>query len=205
MSGAGRIRDRLAAVEPDSPPWGGAAVPVAPGARTTQLRPEVAMKVHVPAGVATGVGSLPHRDAAAAAEFVLEQLPALPSIPSLPRRSPAERILAHGLVGVRGAVIDDDGEVRLDVDRLDPLATIHLDIDHDAFGGLRAFLVAAAGRRGAGEVAGGRPRHPGAGAGAARRAGRARVRRGHPGGAGAPAHRAPLGRGRRCRAARRSW
>jgi hypothetical protein len=106
------------------------------------------MRVHVSAGVATAVGSLPHRDAGAAADFVLEQLPALPSIPSLPRRSPAERILAHGLVGVRGAVIDDAGDVRLDVDRLDPLAAVNLDLEHDAFGGLRAFLAAAAGREG---------------------------------------------------------
>ncbi len=105
------------------------------------------MKVQVPAGVATGVGSLPHRDARAAADFALELLPELPAIPSLPRRSPAERILPHGLVGVRGVLIDADGEVRLDVDRLDPQAGVALDLDHDAFGGLRAFLAAAAGRQ----------------------------------------------------------
>jgi len=100
------------------------------------------MTVHVPAGVATAVGSLPHRDAAAAAEFVLRQLPDLPAVPSLPSRSPAERILAHGLVGVRGVAIDAAGDVRLDVDRLDPLAAVTLDLEHDAFGGLRAFLRA---------------------------------------------------------------
>jgi hypothetical protein len=94
------------------------------------------------------VGSLPHTDARAAAEFVLDLLPDLPAIPSLPQRSPAERILAHGLVGVRGVMIDDAGDVRLDLDRLDPLAAIRLDPDHDAFGGLRAFLDAAAGRQG---------------------------------------------------------
>jgi len=106
------------------------------------------MEVHGPAGVATAVGSLPHTDAAAAAHFVLEQLPDLPAVPSLPRRSPAERILAHGLVGVRGIDIDEHGDIRVDVDRLDPLAAIVLDPDHDAFGGLRAFLAAAVGRRG---------------------------------------------------------
>ena len=105
------------------------------------------MEVRVPAGVVTGVGSLPHIDARAAADFVLELLPELPAVPSLPRRSPAERILAHGLVGVR-VMIDDAGDVRLDLDRLDPLAAIQLDPDHDAFGGLRAFLEAAVGRRG---------------------------------------------------------
>ena len=106
------------------------------------------MKVRVPAGVATGVGSLPHTDAAAAADFVLRLQPDLPAVPSLPMRSPAERILAHGLVGVRGVSIDDTGDVRIDADRLDPLAAIDLDPAHDAFGGLRGFLSAAAGRRG---------------------------------------------------------
>jgi len=106
------------------------------------------MKVHVPAGVATGVGSLPHIDADAAAEFVLLHQPVLPAIPSLPMRSPAERILAHGLVGVRGVTIDEAGEVAVDVDRLDPLVAVALDLEHDAFGGLRAFLSAAAGRQG---------------------------------------------------------
>jgi hypothetical protein len=106
------------------------------------------MRFHGPAGVATAVGSLPHTDGAAAADFVLERLPDLPAVPTLPRRSPAERMLAHGLVGVRGIAIDDDGDVRVDVDRLDPLAAISLDPEHDAFGGLRAFMAAAAGRRG---------------------------------------------------------
>ena len=106
------------------------------------------MEVRMPAGVVTGVGSLPHTDARAAADLVLELLPELPAIPSLPQRSPAERILAHGLVGVRGVMIDDAGEVRVDIDRLDPLAAIQLEPEHDAFGGLRAFLDAAVGRRG---------------------------------------------------------
>jgi hypothetical protein len=106
------------------------------------------MQVHGAAGVATAVGSLPHTDGSAAADFVLELLPDLPAVPSLPRRSPAERILAHGLVGVRGIAIDEDGDVRVDVDRLDPLAAVVLDLDHDAFGGLRAFLAAAVGRQG---------------------------------------------------------
>ena len=115
----------------------------------------------VSAGVATAVGSLPHTDGDAAADFVLELLPDLPAVPSLPRRSPAERILAHGLVGVRGIAIDEDGDVRVDVDRLDPLAAVVLDPDHDAFGGLRAFLAAAVGRRGPDQVAGGRAGHHG--------------------------------------------
>ena len=106
------------------------------------------MKVHLPAGVATGVGSLPHTDATAAADFVLELLPDLPAVPSLPMRSPRERILAHGLAGVGGIEIDDEGDVHVDVDRLDPSSPSRLDLADDAFGGLRAFLAAAAGRRG---------------------------------------------------------
>jgi hypothetical protein len=106
------------------------------------------MEVQLAAGVATGVGSLPHHDAAAAADFVLEHLPDLPAIPSLPLRSPAERILAHGLAGVEGIEVDEAGDVRVDVERLDPLTPPHLDIDHDAFAGLRAFLAAAKGRQG---------------------------------------------------------
>ena len=52
-------------------------------------------------------------------------------------------------------MIDDAGDVRLDLDRLDPLAAIQLDPDHDAFGGLRAFLEAGRAPW-SGEVAGGR-------------------------------------------------
>jgi hypothetical protein len=106
------------------------------------------MEIRLAAGVATGVGSLPHRDAAAAADFVLDHLPHLPAIPSLPRRSPAERILAHGLTGVVGVDVDETGDVSVDLDRLDPLTPSDIDIDHDAFGGLRAFLDAARGRQG---------------------------------------------------------
>jgi hypothetical protein len=106
------------------------------------------MGVHLAAGVATAVGSLPHTDADAAADFVLERLPELPAIPSLPRRSPHEGILAHGLAGVAGIEIGDDGEVRVVVDRLDPSNPPALDLGDEAFGGLRAFLAAAAGRQG---------------------------------------------------------
>ena len=60
------------------------------------------MTVHLTAGAASGIGSLPHTDARAAAEFVLERLPDLPAIPSLPQRSPAETMLAQAAVGVRG-------------------------------------------------------------------------------------------------------
>jgi hypothetical protein len=45
--------------------------------------------------MATGIGSLPHRDASEAAECVLRCLPELPCAPQLPHRSPAEAMLAQ--------------------------------------------------------------------------------------------------------------
>jgi len=107
------------------------------------------MTVGLPEGAATGVGSLPHTDAAAAADAVLELLPDLPAIPSLPRRSPAERMLAQASVGIAGVAADADGSISVDLDRFDAEASVSPDLAHDAFGGLRAFLDAAAGRTGA--------------------------------------------------------
>jgi hypothetical protein len=102
----------------------------------------------VPQGAATGIGSLPHVDARAAAAFVLERLEALPFAPSLPRRDGAESTVTQGLVGVRGVRIGADGAVDVDVSRLHPLAKVVPDLDHRAFGGLRAFLLEAKGRTG---------------------------------------------------------
>jgi len=45
--------------------------------------------------MATGIGSLPHHDAIAAAACVLRCLPELPCAPQLPQRSPAEAMLAQ--------------------------------------------------------------------------------------------------------------
>src|SRR5262249_26648887 len=111
------------------------------------------MTVHLTAGAATGIGSLPHTDARAAAEFVLERLPDLPAIPSLPRRSPAESMLGQVAAGgARGAgpphcrpvVGPPRPPPRTDVvTRLDPEAETVTDLDHDAFGGFRAFLSGA--------------------------------------------------------------
>lgn len=99
------------------------------------------------AGTATGVGSLPHRDAHRAAEFALRTCPDLPAIPSLPRRSPAEGMIAQAVVGIRGVTAGQYGSLTVDVDRMDPDAPVVTDIDHDAFGGLRAFLALAKGRQ----------------------------------------------------------
>jgi hypothetical protein len=105
------------------------------------------MTVHLTAGSATGIGSLPHADPQAAAAFVLDRLPDLPAIPSLPQRSPAESMLGQAIVGVRGAEVDEHRRLVVDAARIDPAAEIVADLDHDAFGGLRGFLTAAVGLR----------------------------------------------------------
>ena len=106
------------------------------------------MTVHLTAGAASGIGSLPHTDARAAAEFVLERLPDLPAIPSLPQRSPAERMLAQAAVGVPGVTIDERGRIVLAPGPSRRSAEVLTDLDHDAFGGLRGFLEVAAGWKG---------------------------------------------------------
>jgi hypothetical protein len=90
-------------------------------------------------GAATGVGSLPHRDARAAAEFSLRENE-LAVIPSLPRRSPAESLVAQAVVGTSGVTLGQYGAVAVDLDRLDPDAPVLTDLASDGFGGFRAFL-----------------------------------------------------------------
>lgn len=106
------------------------------------------MAAELVAGWATGIGSLPHRDPVAAAEFVLELLPDLPAVPTLPRRSAHEGMIPQTLVGVRGVRVHDDGTIEVDAHRVDPAAKIVPDLDHDAYAGLRAFLDVAKGRQG---------------------------------------------------------
>lgn len=95
---------------------------------------------------ATGVGSLPHRDADQAAEFSLRHTPRLAFVPALPRRSPAEGMIAQAVVGIAGVSVGPYGGITVNVERLNPDAPVITDIDHDAYGGLRAFLDAAQGR-----------------------------------------------------------
>ncbi|MGD9704940.1 MAG: hypothetical protein AB7Q42_10905 [Acidimicrobiia bacterium] len=110
------------------------------------------MRVQLPLGAASGVGSLPHRDASSAARFVLEQLPSLPAIPTLPKRSPAEGLIAQGVIGIRGVTLGQYGSLAVDVRRVDPLADVETRFEHEAFAGLRAFLEHAAAVRPAGPV-----------------------------------------------------
>lgn len=51
-------------------------------------------------GEATGVGSLPHTDAASALSLALERCPRVPFWPQLPERHPREGMIAQGLAGL---------------------------------------------------------------------------------------------------------
>ena len=96
-------------------------------------------RVQLPSGIATGIGGLPHRDAGEAADFVLRKME-LPSIPTLPRRSPAEGSIVQAMVGMQGITVGQYGSIAVDANRVDPLAPVVTDLDHDAFVGFRTFL-----------------------------------------------------------------
>ncbi|MDP2292427.1 MAG: hypothetical protein Q8M22_14645 [Actinomycetota bacterium] len=103
----------------------------------------------LPSGIATGIGGLPHRDAAEAAVFALQRME-LPAIPVLPRRSPAEGSITQAMVGMQGITVGQYGSIAVDVNKVDPLAPVVTDLDHDAFVGFRSFLehAQAAGHEG---------------------------------------------------------
>lgn len=93
-------------------------------------------------GAATGVGSLPHRDAKAAADFALREYDLL-ALPSLPRRSPAEAMVAQALVGIPGVTLGQYGSIAVDIDAVDPTAEVSTDVNSDSFLGLRVCLERA--------------------------------------------------------------
>ncbi|HUS62705.1 MAG TPA: hypothetical protein VMY34_10945 [Acidimicrobiales bacterium] len=96
-------------------------------------------------GIATGLGSLPHTDAAAAAAFVLRLHPELPAAPQLPHRSPSEAMVVQAVDGIPGVVVAPDGSLR--VDGLDPEAEVDASFEGEAWGGLRSFLRVVSSRR----------------------------------------------------------
>ena len=97
-------------------------------------------------GSTLGIGCLPQRDAGAAARFSVDAFD-VRTLPSLPRRSPAEAPIAQALVGAPGVTLGQYGTVAIDLDRLDPAATMRTELWRDAFGGFRACLEVA-GREG---------------------------------------------------------
>lgn len=103
----------------------------------------------LPLGAATSIGSLPHLAADEAAAFVLESHPALPAAPSLPGRSPLEGMIAQAAWGIPGVDVGTDGSLSIALDDVDPDAPpSDTALAGDPFGGVRAFLDAASGRRG---------------------------------------------------------
>ncbi len=94
-------------------------------------------------GRSTGIGSLPHRDARAAAAFALAEFQ-VATVPSLPRRSPAESLIAQALVGLPGVSLGQYGSVAVDPAHLTDDVPVATDLTHDSFAGLRTFLELAA-------------------------------------------------------------
>jgi methionine synthase II (cobalamin-independent) len=94
------------------------------------------------AGVATGIGSLPHTDARAAAALVLRCLPEMPAAPQLPRRSSREQVVAQWAAGIPEVRVEADGSLtRVHGDLDQPVVAV---FDPDAHGGLLAFHEVAA-------------------------------------------------------------
>ena len=98
--------------------------------------------VFVP-GMATAIGSLPHRDATAAAALVLRCLPDLPAAPQLPMRTPLEGFVAQWARAIEGVHVAADGSLTPRAG-LDATSEIDTTFDPLAHGGLLAFLDAAA-------------------------------------------------------------
>ncbi len=101
------------------------------------------MRIDLPVGVPTGIGSLPHRDPHRAAAFALGCSSDLPSVPTLPRRSPAESMIAQAVVGIHGITVGQYASLAVDLAQVDPAAGVETPLDHGAFESLRAFLSAA--------------------------------------------------------------
>lgn len=108
-------------------------------------------RIQIANGATVGIGSLPHRDLSDGVAFALDATK-IATIPSFPRRSPAEGMTTQAMLGIEGITVGQYGAISVDASRVDPLAPVLTDIQHDAFTGFRAFLAAAAERRGAAAV-----------------------------------------------------
>lgn len=97
-------------------------------------------------GVTVGIGSLPHRDLDAGVRFALEAT-SIPTIPSLPKRSTAEGIIVQAMLGIEGVTVGQYGAISVDAARVDPLAPVTTDLQHDTFAAFARFLELAAERR----------------------------------------------------------
>jgi hypothetical protein len=94
------------------------------------------------AGTATAIGSLPHRDAHAAAALTLRCLPELPAAPQLPLRSKREGVVAQWVAAIPGVVVHDNGTFELTT-AVDPFGALHPTFDMETHSGLLTFLEVA--------------------------------------------------------------
>jgi len=94
-------------------------------------------------GIATAIGSLPHRDATAAAALVLRCIPDLPAAPQLPMRTPLEGFVAQWARAIEGVRVEPDGTLTVHPG-LTGRAVIDTTFDALAHGGLLTFLDIAA-------------------------------------------------------------
>lgn len=90
-------------------------------------------------GQSVGIGSLPHRDAAAAAAFSIAEFD-IATVPTLPNRTPAERMIDQAVGGFAGVSHGQDATLMIDPQAFAPPANSVPDLDTDAFGGLTAFV-----------------------------------------------------------------
>jgi hypothetical protein len=97
----------------------------------------------IAAGMATAIGSLPHRDAHAAASLTLRCLPELPAAPQLPLRSRRESVVAQWVGAVPGIVVHDDGAIECTA-AVDPHGEVATSFDAATHDGLLTFLEVAA-------------------------------------------------------------
>jgi methionine synthase II (cobalamin-independent) len=96
----------------------------------------------LPAGAATAIGSLPHRDARQAAALVLRCLPELPAAPELPRRSACETMVSRWAGAIPEVDVDPDGALSISArDCGEPVAPV---LDRERHDGLLTFLDLAA-------------------------------------------------------------
>lgn len=90
-------------------------------------------------GRSVGIGSLPHRDPAAAAAFAVAEFD-IATVPSLPTRSPAEGMVAQAIAGLPGVSLGQYGSFAIDPVGLTVDVPITTGLGTDAFAGLGAFV-----------------------------------------------------------------
>jgi hypothetical protein len=93
-------------------------------------------------GLATGIGSLPHRDAIAATALTLRMHPKLPAVPQLPELDPSEGLIAQWAGALPEVTVARDGTITVDRERCtEPVAPTFTTPAH---AGLFTFLEAFA-------------------------------------------------------------